>query len=116
MPQPLFSFPTETLHITPVTLPANTPLQAVFQQIAGDNWSLLYDSGTSTQSNSRYDIALWSPVLTITTKAGTTEVRARGDILETITCKNESPLDTAKRYFTAFQHSLTLDANCQHYN
>ena len=65
MPQSRFSFPTETLHITPVTLPANTPLQAVFQQVAGDDWSLLYDSGTSTQSNSRYDIALWSPALTI---------------------------------------------------
>ena len=116
MPQSRFSFPTETLHITPVTLPANTPLQAVFQQVAGDDWSLLYDSGTSTQSNSRYDIALWSPALTITTKAGTTEVRAQGDTLETIACKNEPPLDTAKRYFTAFQQSITPEAQSQQYD
>lgn len=106
MPQSRFSFSPDSLRITPVTLPANTTLQAVFQFVARDDWSLLYDSGNSTQSNSRYDIALWSPALTLTTKHGITEVRAQGTVVESLDTTDEGPLETARRYLTAFQHSI----------
>ena len=115
MPQSRFLFPTETLHITPVFLPANTTLQTVFQYVAGDNWSILYDSGNSHQSNSRYDIALWSPAVTLTTKNGVTQIKAQGDTLETISSTDEAPLAIAKRYFQKFQRSITLDAENAHY-
>lgn len=114
MPQPCFSFPSETLHITPVKLPADTSLQAVFQHVAADDWSILYDSGTSTQSNSRYDIALWSPSLTLTTKECITDVKAGSTLIERISTMAERPLDTAKRFLLAFQHSLNSTDTTHH--
>ncbi|GGF56978.1 aminodeoxychorismate synthase component I [Alteromonas lipolytica] len=110
MPQPSFSFAPAALCITPVELPANATIQDVFQSVAEDNWSLLYDSSNSTQSNSRYDIALWAPLLRISSKNGTTSVHNQSSCIETITTAEERPLATARRYLTAFQQSTDYSA------
>lgn len=110
MPQPRFLFAPATLYITPVTLPAATTIQDVFQHIAKDNWSLLYDSGSSTQSNSRYDIALWAPSLTITSKSGLTRINTAHTCIEQLHTTQERPLETAKRYFMQFQQSVDTTA------
>lgn len=101
-----FSFKSSQLQITPVQLPVNTTMQDVFQHISVDNWSLLYDSGRSTESNSRYDIALWAPIVTLVTKQNETQICANNQLVDTISVEQTPPLVLAKQWFHRFKQNI----------
>ncbi|MDC8831019.1 aminodeoxychorismate synthase component I [Alteromonas gilva] len=101
-----YNFEPTSLSLTEVSLAATCTIQDVFAAVAQTDGALLLDSGASQESGSRFDIALWQPLLTLTSKQGETRVAsADGAIIKKFR-GDHSPLKVAQSYIQAFQLSV----------
>ncbi|NVK55628.1 MAG: aminodeoxychorismate synthase component I [Alteromonadaceae bacterium] len=101
-----YIFKPTSLCITQVLPGATCNIQDVFAAVASSDGAILLDSGASQESGSRFDIALWQPLLTITCQQGITKVNDADGVTIKRFAQYHSPLSVAQDYIQAFQASI----------
>lgn len=106
-----FQFSKASLVITELTLPSTTCMRDVFNHLAEQPWALLLDSGGSKASKSRYDIAVWDPLVTIESKGNGTALHHRKENQTQRLHNNVSPITRVKAVQKRFFQSVTTSSS-----
>ncbi len=101
----------ETDQITCERLVVNSTLtpKELFKPFSSQAWAMWLDSCTSEHIDSRYDIFVWSPSVTLTTKNETTKITHCDT--NTVTNSSEDPLTLIKDQLKKTFNNVTLPAN-----
>ncbi len=104
---------TPAITISPLSFASPTSLVDLFDDIADLPWSLLFDTAGSSASNGRYNIMMWSPLLSCTSdKRG---VLVTDHINNQQRLQDVLPFESVKSEFDAIFADAELDSSSQQY-
>jgi para-aminobenzoate synthetase component 1 len=66
--------PTTVISAKELSLKSGTTAEAIFSPMAQQAWAMWLDSGNSEHIDSRFDILVWQPIVTLTTQGNSTEI------------------------------------------